>query len=98
MIRIKEGTREQMTPEIVSQKVLKVIKDDSAGQWQETWEEWQFKWGEEEGTFVIKLVPAADGGVDFSIIPKHIAEDQGMVSGTPKEEPRATSEKSKVSE
>ncbi|KPK97507.1 MAG: hypothetical protein AMJ95_08545 [Omnitrophica WOR_2 bacterium SM23_72] len=85
LIRIDPNSGKPTDPEVVSQKVLKVINDESTGQWKEILEEWQLKWDAQEGTFIIQLVPAADGGVNFSIIPKPIAEKMGLLEGITEE-------------
>lgn len=76
---IDPNTNEPLHPEIVSQEILKVEQDEKSGQWQKTLEEWVVSLGKEERTFVIQITPSEVGGVYFTIMPKHIAEEEGLL-------------------
>ncbi|MDD5195104.1 MAG: hypothetical protein PHQ96_05480 [Candidatus Omnitrophica bacterium] len=79
LIIVDSQTQKSLRPQILAQKVLQVKTDESSGQWKEIWEEWELKWGEQQRTMIIKLTPASDGGVDFFIYPKEIAQSQGLL-------------------
>jgi hypothetical protein len=94
LVVVDPATKETMQPRIVSQKVLKVENDPATGQWREILEEWVLAWGEKERTFIIKLTPSAQVGVEYSIIPKQIAERTGLLEGIPQDPASPISPKS----
>ncbi len=79
LVRVDPDTGNLINPEVVSQNVIKVKNDQETGKWQKIIEEWVISWGKEEMTFIIILVPAEDGGVNYTIVPKNIAEEHGLL-------------------
>jgi hypothetical protein len=79
MVIINKETGEPIHAEIISQKVLKVVNNQETGQWEETLEEWIVSFAEQEVSYIIKTVPSAQGGVDYTIIPRPVAEKLGLL-------------------
>jgi len=79
MVIINKETGKPIQAEIISQKVLKVVNNQETGQWAETLEEWIVSFAGKEVAYVIKTVPSAKGGVDYTIMPKQVAEKLGLL-------------------